>query len=88
MPRSVRLRQPKVTLWKENRSDSCKTACRNDGAVGYRARDCVSSSRGAAAIDFQAFPIWLNVAIFGIAAIFVWIAGTRLAWYAGLYHLP
>lgn len=32
--------------------------------------------------DFQGLAIWTNVAIFGGAAVVVWIAGTRLAYYA------
>jgi cation:H+ antiporter len=34
------------------------------------------------AIDFHALPLWLNLPIFGGAALAVWIAGTRLASYA------
>lgn len=32
--------------------------------------------------DFKTLSIWANLAIFGVAAVFVWIAGTRLAYYA------
>jgi cation:H+ antiporter len=30
-------------------------------------------------LQFSAFPLWANLMIFGGAAIFVWVAGTRLA---------
>lgn len=33
-------------------------------------------------LDFSGFGLWLNMAIFGGAAVVVWIAGTRLAGYA------
>ena len=32
--------------------------------------------------DFKSLSIWANLAIFGVAAVLVWIAGTRLAYYA------
>lgn len=33
-------------------------------------------------LQFSAFPLWVNLAIFAGAAMFVWFAGTRLAEYA------
>jgi cation:H+ antiporter len=33
-------------------------------------------------LQFSALPLWVNPAIFGGAAVFVWVAGTRLAGYA------
>lgn len=33
-------------------------------------------------VDFRTVPLWINVAIFAVAAALVWIAGTRLAHYA------
>lgn len=33
-------------------------------------------------MDFSTFSVWTNLAIFGAAAVVVWIAGTRLAGYA------
>jgi cation:H+ antiporter len=33
-------------------------------------------------LDFTQFSLILNLAIFAVAAVMVWIAGTRLAWYA------
>lgn len=33
-------------------------------------------------LDFQALPVWSTLAIFAVAAVMVWLAGTRLAGYA------
>jgi hypothetical protein len=30
-------------------------------------------------MQFHAYPVWLNVGIFFVAAVFVWLAGTRRA---------
>ncbi|MBL0421372.1 sodium:calcium antiporter [Ramlibacter sp. AW1] len=33
-------------------------------------------------LDFQGQPLWLNASVFAVAAVIVWIAGTRVAHYA------
>lgn len=33
-------------------------------------------------LEFKGYPLWINVVIFGLSAIVVWIAGTRVARYA------
>lgn len=32
--------------------------------------------------DPQTFPIWLNLVLFAASGVVIWVAGTRLAWYA------
>lgn len=44
----------------------------------------VTSNSIAAMLNFQTFPFWLNIILFILAGVTVWISGTRLTAYADI----